>query len=1486
MSSIDERIVGMKFDNSQFKSRAQESLKALQDLKKGLNLDAARQSLAGLTAEGNRFSLAGIANNVQSIASKFSALGVAGIAVMASLATKAVDYGIQMARGMFEPMTQGFQEYELKMGSIQTILSNTSKAGTTLDEVTASLDALNQYADKTIYNFGDMTKNIGLFTNAGIGIKDATSMIQGFSNEAAASGTNAQGAAGAAYQLSQALSAGKITLMDWRSLQNVGMGNANMKSGILDIAGAMGTLQDKQLDSATVQKDFNGSLEKGWLTADVMSTYLKIMAGDMDAAAQKSIGLSDAQIEAFAKQQGIAEEAATKVRTFTQLVGTMKESVGSSWSETFELVLGDFDTATEFFTGVNDKLGAMIGASGKARNDLLQGWNDLGGRDLAIEGLWNVFDALMSAITPIQEAFREIFPPMTAQKLYDITKAIVDFTAKLKLGGEDSENLKNTFKGLFSIISIGVSIIKGILGLIGRLFGAFGDGDSSILGITGSIGEFLQKVNDVVTKGAPLKAFFKGLGDILLVPVELLKGLGGLIASAFDNIAGFDFGGFEGIFGRLQDRLASFGKLGGVVADGWKGFTDWLSSVGTALEPFFATVKEQFGNITDAIGEAFSSGDFSLVLDAINTGLFAAIVLMFKKFLGGGLMSALGFGGGKEGGGFVDTIKEMFGGVTETMEAMQTKLKADALLKIAIAIGILAAALVVLSLIDSDKLSGALLALATSFGLMAGSLTAMSSALNAPGISKLAVVSAALVVLSVAVLILSAAVKNLGDMDWNELAKGLTGLAVVMALLVGVSKTMKTEAPGMILSATAMVILAAAVKILASAVTDLAALSWADLAKGLLAVGSVLGALMLFNKFGKVGPASGIQAVGILLLAGALKVLASATKDFSTMQWDELARGLVGMAGGLVVIGLAMKLMPKNMIVSALALTVVSGALLILSDALKSMGEMSWEEIAKAGVVLAGSLALIAGGLYLMTGTLPGAAGLVIAAAALLVLAMALKEMGKLGWDQIGKVMVILAGSLLILALGLTAMIASLPGAAALVVAAAALTVLTPVLAAMGMLEWDVIGKGLLVLAAALAILAIGGVALLPAVPGLVALGLAIGLIGVGVFLAATGIALFAASIGILIAAGAGIGLLISTVLDAILAKIPYAMEQFALGIVAFANVIATSGTSMTAAFTAIIQSFLDSINTLAPQIIDTMWGLLMKLATKIEENVPILVEKGGNLIIGVLNGMASKVPGIVTAATNLIVAFLRALQGNLPRIIQAGIDLIISFIEGLAQGINRNAERMRSAGKDLAIAIVDGMTGGLASGAGRAIRAAADMAGKALAAAKDVLGIASPSKEFFKIGEWMPEGAANGIDKRAYLVSDAASDMGSSAISALQSSLANMSDMVSNGIDSNPVISPVLDLTAFKKDASTISSMMPTPTLSANRSFSDAANIQQDYAVAQREAKTAVATAPVVQNVSLVQNNNSPKPLPAIEIYRQTNNQLSAAKGALQKKP
>ena len=283
---IDEKIVVMKLDNSDFKQKAMETTGLFGKLKDslnkipGVNLGKTVQDLNGIKSAAGSTNLNPLATSIQGVSGKFSAMSVIATTALATIVNRAVTAGGALGKALsLDQVTAGFQEYELKMGSIQTILANTSKHGTTLKDVTRNFEELNAYADKTIYSFGDMTKNIGLFTNAGLKLDESTSMIKGFSNAAAASGTKSEAAAGAAYQLSQGLSSGYIMTMDWMSLTNAGMGNDNMKNDLIALGQEMGTL-DRTTDDTL--KNWKEALsDDKWLTTDVMSTYLQTMAGDI-----------------------------------------------------------------------------------------------------------------------------------------------------------------------------------------------------------------------------------------------------------------------------------------------------------------------------------------------------------------------------------------------------------------------------------------------------------------------------------------------------------------------------------------------------------------------------------------------------------------------------------------------------------------------------------------------------------------------------------------------------------------------------------------------------------------------------------------------------------------------------------------------------------------------------------------------------------------------------------------------------------------------------------------------------------------------------------------------------------------------------------------------------------------------------------------------------------------------------------------------------
>lgn len=158
MSTIDNRVVEMNFDNSKFASGVSKTLGLLGTLKAALNLNGATKGLQDVNTAAQQFNSAPMEQGVGRIAGQFTAMQAVALGALTNVGAKISNMALQMGREFtVAPIMAGFQEYELKMGSIQTILANTQRHGTTLDTVNASLEQLNKYADQTIYNFGDMT---------------------------------------------------------------------------------------------------------------------------------------------------------------------------------------------------------------------------------------------------------------------------------------------------------------------------------------------------------------------------------------------------------------------------------------------------------------------------------------------------------------------------------------------------------------------------------------------------------------------------------------------------------------------------------------------------------------------------------------------------------------------------------------------------------------------------------------------------------------------------------------------------------------------------------------------------------------------------------------------------------------------------------------------------------------------------------------------------------------------------------------------------------------------------------------------------------------------------------------------------------------------------------------------------------------------------------------------------------------------------------
>ncbi|QPX71456.1 hypothetical protein SscP1EGY_61 [Streptomyces phage SscP1EGY] len=1290
-------------------------------------------------------SLKNLEGGVSSLASKFSTLGQIATGALHNIGARASEAGMQFVNSFtFGPIFDGFREYETNMNSIQTILANTQSAGTNLKDVTRALDELNHYSDQTIYNFSEMAKNIGTFTAAGVALEPATAAIKGIANLAALSGSNSEQASGAMYQLSQAISAGRVTLEDWNSVVNAGMGGTVFQRALALNAEKMGTLSKGavklkgEMKNVTIEgKSFRESItakpgQESWLTSDVLTRTLSQFTGDLSDAELAAQGFSKAQIKAIQDQAKMAKSAATEVKTLTQLFGTFKEQLGSGWAQTWQIIFGDFAEAKGLFTGVSDSIGGLLQSSSEARNKMLKDWDKFGGRTALIEGITNVFKALGSVLGPIKDAFRDIFPATTGKQLAEMTKNFRDFTEKLKVGSETGEKLRRTFAGVFAIFGIAVDIIKGVVGVIFDLFGVVTQGSGGFLNFTAKIGDFLVAVRNGIREGEGLKNLFKGIGTVLAIPIKLVQELVGWLGRMFKDT---DSSGVEKSVEGISSKLEPLGKLGDVVSAAWEKVLTVMENVGDFFQDLGDRASQVFEAIGIDAGTMFDGLDFEKVLAGINTGLLAGLFMIIQNFLSNGPA------------GIFEGISDAIEGFTGTLKGMQNALNAATLLQIALAVGILAVSMNILAKIDAEGLTRASAAISVMFGQLLGSLAIFNKFIGVAGFAKLPFVMGSLILLAGAVLVLAQAVKQLSGLDWNELAKGLTGLGVTLGLLVGALKLMPTPA-GLISTGLGLIALGAAIKILASAVEDMSSLGWNELAKGLVGVGALLGALTLFTMFAKANKGGMAQAAGIILLAAGIKILASAVEDFAQMSWSEIGKGLVALAGGLVVIGAALKLIPPTAPLAGAGILLASLSLGMVADALQKMAQFSWGEIGSSLTLMLGAMAIIAAALYVIPPTaILGAAGVLIVALALEQVTHVLVRMAEFSWEEIGKAMVMLAGTLGLIAGALLLMPAALPGAAALLIVSAALWILHPVLVAFSTMTWEEIGKGLLMLAGALAVIGAAGLLLAPVVPAIIGLGAGIALLGVGMLAAGAGVLLFATALTALAAAGGAATAMIIGIVAGLIGLIPEVMKQIGLGLIAFAEVIATAGPSITKAIVVVMESLISAIVRLTPKIVDALLRMLAMMIQKMSQYIPRMVDSGLKLLTGILRGIANNIGKVVDEATRVVVNFINGISRNLPKVIDAGVKLIISFVNGVANAIRNNKEQMAAAGRNLAGAIIEGMIAGLKGGIGAIKDMAGSVAKGALDAAKGVLGINSPSKEFEKIGKFVNDGFRKGLD-------------------------------------------------------------------------------------------------------------------------------------------
>jgi hypothetical protein len=1416
-TTIDERVVEMRFDNRQFEANVQTSLTSLDKLKQSLNLTGAAKGLEQIDAAAKKCDMSKLSNAIQTVQAKFSAMEVVAITALSNITNSAVNAGKRMLSALtIDPIMTGFNEYELKMGSIQTIMAST---GESLDVVNQKLDELNTYSDRTIYSFSDMTQNIGKFTNAGVKLDDAVAAIQGVANVAAVSGANANEASHAMYNFGQALSSGSVRLQDWKSIELANMATVEFKEQLIQTALEVGTLikVGDQYRSTTTDLNgnvselfttttmFNDSLSAQWMTTEVLTQTLGRYADETTEIGKK----------AFA--------AAQDVKTFTQLFDTLKESAQSGWAETWQLIVGDYEEAkvtlrefSEFFSniisGSADARNALLGGAltsswGQLKNmvsdagvsvdafrtalqetasesvagfdkmieeagsfdaTLAKGWlttdiltqtldklanqatgttdglaalsdeqlksvgyteeqikalRELGeqaktasgpvadlvdnmtrrsGRELLFDSLLNIFKALQSYFGAMKNAFQEIFPPATSEQIYGLIEGLHKFTEGLILSEETADKVKRTFKGWFAFLDIIrqalVAVYQGVKPLLGGL-GAFASG---VLSVTAAFGDWMTginaaiKENDIFNKAVQrvtgflqgaataISEFANAAREKLHLPTleeaknsakEFIQTIGGKVGAP-----GLEL--FHALIEKIGERLSmvkdalvsfkdsvlsSFGEIDGAVAG--SAFFRVMDALWNGVKTLAGGVIDGLGKVISTLVDAVSNADFSGIIDFINALSFGGIALALKKFTEP--LEAIG--------SIKDSVVGILDGVRGCFEAYQSQLKAGTLLKIASAIAILTASLFALAVIDSEQLNTALGGITMLFVNLMGSM-AVFNKISATAAAGLMRNSTAMLMMSISVSVLAGALRKIADMDWEELAKGLVGIAGMAGVLVAAVRLL--SGAGVIKGAAGLVVFAAAIKILASVCRDLSTLDWGSLAVGLTGVGILLAEVAGFLRLAKFEGSAIGTAMGIVILSGAITILASACKDLGGLDIGNLVQGLAGVGALLAALTAFTKLTSgsTNMVAIGTGLVLVGASMKIFASAVGDLGGMDIPTLAKGLVSMGVALLAIAGATKLMPPNMFGiGAGLVVVGAALKIIASALGQMGGMSWEAVAKSLVTMGIALTELALGLKFMQGSLAGSAALLVASAALLALAPALRLLGGMSVGEIAKSLITLAGAFAVIGVAAAVLTPLVPTILALGGALALIGVGIVAAGAGITLLATGITALALALAGGATAIVAGLTAIItgiaALIPAIVTEIGEAIIAFCEVIAQG----------------------APAIGEAVKAVVLSLVDVLVECVPAIANGALALVAGVLEALVAYTPRIVDSIFQFLIGVLDGIAANLPTLIQSAVNVFMSFFSGIVDalaGIDTDILLKGIVGVGLLAAIMSALSG------------------------------------------------------------------------------------------------------------------------------------------------------------------------------------------------
>lgn len=1145
MPTVDERVVKMKLDGSEFQSGASKVSSSLDSLKEKLKFKDAGKGLDDVEKKTKSLSFDAIASSVTALEKRFSTMGIVGINVINRITDSVINLSHRLTSFVSNGIVQGGITRAMNLENAHFQLQGLLKDE---QQVQAVMKNVSDSVDGTAYSL------------------DAAAKV---ASQLAASGMRA---------------------------------GDQMYSSLRAVAGVAAMTNSSYEDIGQIFTTIAGQ-------GRVMGNdLLQLSARGMNAAATlgQSMGKSEAEIRemvtkgkvsfndfAKAMDNAFGEHAKKANETFSGALSNVKASLARIGAEFVSPLIGQNGPFVQLFNAIRERINDVKSEIGpladmftkttiSAVNSMTESIKKLDVKDYVksfinvVEALGNVVKGIMSVLKPIKQGFQDVFPPATTQQVLNFTIKLKELTQNAKITSEQGEKLRKTVARLVSPLKWLTDAAIGAAGGLSNLFGGFKGLFNGLLNFANGIVD----VADNIRKNIDFSGVFESL---LNTTGSALGGIGRLFAATGNIISTFA-AAIGGVIGNVTQGMANMTEGASTAANG---ITNIFQNVISTIPDIVHTAIESVGRILNDIFKYIPIDNIiKSVQEVLKTLILTDIHGMFadtKKAAKKSLSFIEQIGNVLQNFSDIEVkVKKAIDAATKALNTMVHSVQANIILKIAVAVGVLAVSLKLLADIPLEQLGASLGALAGGMAVMGAfalgmvaALKKMSSGLK--GMAELITITKQLnkmaqsmVIFAFAIKILTESMVSLAKLDWGQVARGVTALAGMAVIISGMIKSLgKLDKIARV--SFELIAFSTAIKIMSSALIATAQLKWDEVARGIAGLaGSFMIIIIAMKQLDKASIKMAKNTIVLLLIATAMKKLhdsmaafkdldfstivksiasiiafagslkimnkmmesadiakavsmalllvvfaktmgevGDSMKRFNDVKWESVGKSLAGMGGfitELIILSKKVGKEYKRFVAISGALAVASQAINTFSKAAKTMAGLSWEEIGKGLVgVSAGLLVMISAINHMPENAVEESAGFAIMAFSLKALTGALKDLASMNLEEIGRSILTLSASLgaIVAAMNLSKDAAA--GAGAMAAAAFAISMLVGPIKALGNMDIRQIAKSLIALSGSLLIITAAtktmskdAVDIVKLSGSLVAFGAAITVLGVG----------------------------------------------------------------------------------------------------------------------------------------------------------------------------------------------------------------------------------------------------------------------------------------------------------------------------------------------------------------------------------------------------